>query len=98
MDRDSGFWRAAALGLARLALGMWSIHQLRAGSLPVDDRDMIDMVEVLRAELSCSSRVEVRESIELTTPATVGWKRPLLFLPARLAELEHTGTTRGAFA
>ena len=77
-----GFFASVALGLARLGLGMLSIQRLRALSLPLDDRDLVDTVELLRAELSCSRKVEIRETSELTTPATIGWRRPLLLLPA----------------
>lgn len=77
-----GFAASVALGLARLGLGILSIQRLRARSTPLNDGDLIDAVELLRAELSCSSSVEIRETGELTTPATIGWRRPLLLLPA----------------
>jgi beta-lactamase regulating signal transducer with metallopeptidase domain len=76
-----GFFASFGLGLARLALGVWSIHRLRAQSLLIEDTDLLDAVAILRAELSCSRKVEVRETSELTTPATIGWRRPLLLLP-----------------
>ena len=76
-----GFFASFGLGLARLALGVWSIQCLRARSLLIEDSDLADAVEILRAELSCSKRVEVHETSELTTPATIGWRRPLVLLP-----------------
>jgi hypothetical protein len=76
-----GFVASVGLGLARLALGLWSIRRLRTSSVAVEDRDLIDAVEVLRAELSCPRTVEIRETPELTTPATIGWRRPIVLLP-----------------
>jgi len=76
-----GFLASLSVGLARLGLGFWAIHRLRARSVPVVDSDLNETVEVLRAELSCLRKVEFRETSELATPATIGWWRPLLFLP-----------------
>jgi prepilin-type processing-associated H-X9-DG protein len=75
------FWASAVFGLARLALGLSSIRRLRARSLPVSDSEIMDTIDILRAELSCSKRVDLRESADLTTPATIGWKHPLVLLP-----------------
>lgn len=76
-----GFLASFSVGLTRLSLGFWAIHRLRVRSVPVVDRDLDETVEVLRAELSCMRKVEFRETSELVTPATIGWWRPLLFLP-----------------
>jgi hypothetical protein len=54
---------------------------LRARSLAIDDRELTDAIELLRAEMSVSRKVEVRESVDLVTPATIGWRRPLVLLP-----------------
>jgi beta-lactamase regulating signal transducer with metallopeptidase domain len=76
-----GFFASLTLGLIRLGLGLWGMTRLRARSVPIDDRDLHDAIEILRAEMSCKRSVEVRELAELATPATIGWRRPLLFLP-----------------
>jgi prepilin-type processing-associated H-X9-DG protein len=76
-----GFFASMGLGLARLGVGLWGIARLRARSLSIEDRELDDAVEIIRAELSCSRRVEVRELAALSTPATIGWRRPLLLLP-----------------
>ena len=76
-----GFFASLALGLARLGLGLGAIRRLRMRSRPIDDRELNDAVELLRAELGCPRRVDVRELAELATPATIGWRRPLLLLP-----------------
>jgi hypothetical protein len=89
-----GFFASLGLGLARLALGVLSIRRLRTSSMPIDDADLFDIVEILRAELSCSRRVEIRETSELATPATIGWRRPLLAIAGRLARLDGSRTPR----
>ncbi len=78
----TGFLASLALGLIRLGLGFWGMTRLRARSVPIDDRKLHDAIEILRAELSCRRSIEVRELGEMSTPATVGWRRPLLLLPA----------------
>jgi prepilin-type processing-associated H-X9-DG protein len=104
-----GFLASALLGLGRLGIGLWGIARLRARSRPIDDPELDDMLQLLRAELSCTRNVELRELAELTTPATIGWRRPVLFLPAdwrswdaeeRRAVLAHelAHVSRGDFA
>lgn len=51
---------STVLGLGRLATGLWAIRRLRSNSHPVADRTLIDTVEILRAEMSCSAPVEIR--------------------------------------
>jgi hypothetical protein len=93
-----GFFASAGLGIARLALGIWAMRRLRARSLPIADRELYEAIDVLRAETSCSRKIEIRETADLASAATVGWRRPLLLLPAdwrdwneteRLAVLAH---------
>ncbi|MGP0067454.1 MAG: M56 family metallopeptidase, partial [Isosphaeraceae bacterium] len=75
------FFMSLGLGLARLGVGLWGIARLRARSLPIVDRELEDTIEIVRAELSCTRRVEARELVGLSTPAMIGWRRPLLLLP-----------------
>ena len=46
------------------------------------DAELLELVDVLRAELGCRRPVEVRQSDDLATAATIGWRRPVLLLPA----------------
>jgi beta-lactamase regulating signal transducer with metallopeptidase domain len=73
---------AMACGLGWLLLGVAAVRWQRLRSRPVVDGPLLALVEVLRAELGCRRRVEVRQSDDLTTAATIGWRRPVLFLPA----------------
>jgi hypothetical protein len=76
-----GFFASLCLGFARLGLGMLAVARLRSRSRPIVDSLLDEQVQLLRAELSCTRRVEVRESSEVETPATLGWRKPLLLLP-----------------
>ncbi len=77
-----GILAGASVGLGRLGIGLLGIARLRARSRPVDDRELDDLLQLLRAELCCTRPVELRELDELTTPATIGWRHPVLLLPA----------------
>ena len=85
--RGGARWRSLALagtgvGLLRLAIGLWAVAALppsrAAGRRPGDDR---------LCSTSCGGRwdvaapVELREVPDLTTPATAGWRRPVILLP-----------------
>ncbi len=54
----------------------------RLRSRPVQDRELLELVDVLCAELACRRPIEVRQSDDLATAATIGWRRPVLLLPA----------------
>ncbi len=76
-----GFLVSLCAGFLRLGLGVLAVSRLRARSRPIDDPALDEEVQLLRAELSCTRRVAVRETSELHSPATLGWRRPLLLLP-----------------
>jgi beta-lactamase regulating signal transducer with metallopeptidase domain len=65
----------------RIAWGLAAVRGYRRDSSLLSDRRLLEFVDVVRAELSCSRAIEVRESVRLSTPATVGWRRPVLLLP-----------------
>lgn len=70
------------LCLMRLAIGLWAVRAYRRASVPIADPTLIDLAEELRREMGCSRPIELRQAAELTSPATVGWRRPLILLPA----------------
>ncbi len=76
-----GFLLSVLAGVARLSLGIMAFRRLRAGSLPIADLALLEEIEIMRAELSCTRSIEARETTELATPATFGWRRPILLLP-----------------
>jgi hypothetical protein len=71
----------AALGLLGLLGGLWAIRRGWRRSLPVVEPDLLRLVDELRAALGLVRAVAVREAADLTTAATVGWRRPVLLLP-----------------
>jgi len=85
-----GFFAALGLGLARLVLGIWAVERLRSRSQRIHDRELSDAIEILRAELSCSRTVEARETAELASPATIGWRQPLVLLPCEWRDWNQT--------
>jgi beta-lactamase regulating signal transducer with metallopeptidase domain len=72
----------AAFGLLRLLLGLWAIRHGWQRSRPVAEPDLLRLVDELRAALGVERPVAVREATDLRTAATVGWRRPVLLLPA----------------
>jgi prepilin-type processing-associated H-X9-DG protein len=78
----AGLIASLCLGLTRLGLGLLTIRRLRCRSTPITDSDLQEEVQILRAELSCARKVEPRETTLLSTPATIGWRRPIVLLPA----------------
>jgi hypothetical protein len=71
----------AVIGLLRLLAGLWAVRQCWRRARPVEDGDLRLLAESLCREIGCPP-VAVRESSDLATPATVGWLRPLVLLPA----------------
>lgn len=70
-----------AIGFVRLIGGWLAVARLKRSSRRIDDAALREQVEILQAELSCSSAIELRESRRLSTAATVGWRRPMILLP-----------------
>ena len=69
---------------------------IAADSLPLTDRRLSSLVDVIRAELGCRREIEVRESGRLTTPATIGWRRPDALASGGLADLDRRGVPGGS--
>lgn len=72
---------AMGLGLLWLVTGVAAVRRQGMRSRPVDDRPLLELVDVLRAELSCRRPIEIRQSDGLVTAATIGWRRPVVLLP-----------------
>jgi beta-lactamase regulating signal transducer with metallopeptidase domain len=72
---------ATAIGILRFLLGLWAIRHSWHQSKRVHDPALLRLVEELRTALGVKRPVAVRESAELTTAATVGWRKPTLLLP-----------------
>jgi beta-lactamase regulating signal transducer with metallopeptidase domain len=66
----------------RIVLGLAAVRGYRRHSHPITDRRLGELADVVCAELGCTGGIELRETTRLSTPATIGWLRPMLLLPA----------------
>jgi beta-lactamase regulating signal transducer with metallopeptidase domain len=71
-----------ALGLARLVGGLVAVRRLVQRSRPIDDAALVKQVARLRSDLQIRPATQLRESTEVATPAAVGWRHPVILLPA----------------
>ncbi len=89
-DRSQSGWTTAAImllagaavGVLRLAGGLWAVSDLRRRSRPVLDEAALDLLRQLRQELACRRPIGLRECDGLGAPAAAGWLRPVVLLPA----------------
>ncbi len=90
-DRRVG-WLAVALlsivaiGALRLLAGWLAVQRCLRRSEVIHDRDVSAMIKELQATLSCHDIVELRESHEIASAATVGWRQPIILLPREWRE------------
>ncbi len=78
----AAFLAGLMLALARLALGLAAVRRLRAKTQPIDDGRLQTVATELCRRLNAARPVELRESPQLDSPATIGWRRPLVILPS----------------
>jgi beta-lactamase regulating signal transducer with metallopeptidase domain len=71
----------SAVALVRILFGMWALSRWCRGRR-VDDQILLDLIDALRTAMGGPASVELRELHELSAPATVGWLRPVILLPA----------------
>ncbi len=76
-----GFLASLAIGMIRLGLGLRGVAWLRSRGRPVCEVEILDDLEILRAELGVVRPVLLTEAPEIATPATIGWRRPVVILP-----------------
>ncbi len=74
------FCLGVVLGLLRLIGGLVGVTLLVRGSRPISNTKLLETVDLLAAQTSCTKAVSVRESSRLATAATVGWRRPVILL------------------
>jgi beta-lactamase regulating signal transducer with metallopeptidase domain len=73
---------AATLGVVRLLAGLWAVSRCRRRSRAVDDLALCSLVGLIQKEIGYSRPIPIREADGLGSPATVGWLRPVVLLPA----------------
>ena len=62
-------------------LGGVQFHRRPRRNPAIADASLIELVDVLQAELSCRRRIELRESDSICSAATFGWWKPVILLP-----------------
>lgn len=80
------FLTGAVLAIVRLVLGLLTVTRHRLRSKAIDDAPVLELLDVLCAELGCVKSIVLRESTELVSAATIGWRRPLILLPPEWRE------------
>ena len=75
------FGGCAAVGFLRLLFGLWAVRGYRTDSKRLGDSAIRETVDVLAAQLGLRCNIELRESADLNTAATIGWLYPVIFLP-----------------
>jgi BlaR1 peptidase M56 len=70
--------------LFRLLIGLWGVHDCRQKSVAIDDPELLDLADTLRIALRFAGPIDVRELPDRFCPsaAALGWRRPLVLLPA----------------
>jgi beta-lactamase regulating signal transducer with metallopeptidase domain len=68
-------------GLGRLLLGLWAVRECRRRSVPITEPSLLQLADHLRQEMQITQAVELRVMPGLGSPATVGWRQPVLLLP-----------------
>ena len=75
------FIAGLAVAFARFLLGLWIVHCFRVNSTAITDQEVLELVRQNAFDLGLHRSVEVRQAHQLGSPATVGWRRPLILLP-----------------
>ena len=76
------FLIVAGIGLIRLVAGLAAVRSYRMRARPIADASLLEMADVLLAEFNALRKIVLCESELLATPATIGWRHPLIILPA----------------
>jgi hypothetical protein len=70
-----------AYSVLRLMMGLWSVRECRRRSGRVEDAALLRLLGSFRSAMGCTRPVELRECPGLASPATVGWRHPVVLLP-----------------
>lgn len=75
------FILAILIGAFRLLCGLVAARRYGQDSVVLDNGEVAETVDILKARLKCHVAVEVHEHATLTSAATIGWWRPIILLP-----------------
>jgi beta-lactamase regulating signal transducer with metallopeptidase domain len=71
-----------AIAIAQMGAGWMSVRRMLRQARPVESDALKDLLLQLCDAYDCPRRVDLRESAIIGTPATVGWRRPVILLPS----------------
>lgn len=75
-------WAAiAAVGLLRVALGLWQLRTVRAGSQAINPAHLDPLLQETLAGFRSSRKVQIASSEKLLVPAAIGFLHPMIVLP-----------------
>jgi beta-lactamase regulating signal transducer with metallopeptidase domain len=80
------FLVGAGVAVVRLVLGLATVARHRLRSEAINDAVVLELSDVLCAELGCVRSIVLRQSSDLVSAATIGWRRPLILLPPEWRE------------
>src|SRR6201987_1907767 len=72
----------AAVGLARVAAGLWNVRQVRKKSRVVESNELDPVLQATLAEFRASRTVDLRVSEDLHLPTAIGFFKPAVIVPA----------------
>ena len=78
----AGMIGVCGLGLVRLTAGWWSVRKCVRRSRPITESNVLVTLNELQSAMNCCAPVQMRESKDLSSAATVGWRSPIILLPA----------------
>ncbi|MBD3672414.1 MAG: DUF1559 domain-containing protein [Planctomycetaceae bacterium] len=73
-------------GLIRLFSGLVAVYRYRHRSVPVESKEMHRMMQQICTDLECRRIVQLRVSETVSSPATIGWRQPIILLPVEWEE------------
>lgn len=76
------FVSGVVANLGWLLLGTRAVNRCRRRSNPIADLELLQLRDEVGAAVGLARPTELRESLDLTSPATVGWLHPVVLLPA----------------
>lgn len=67
--------------LLRLGGGLWQVHRLRTCGLNLPEEDWQEKLIALKTRMGITRKIDLLESIWVSTPITLGWLKPVILLP-----------------
>jgi beta-lactamase regulating signal transducer with metallopeptidase domain len=80
------FLVGTGIAVVRLVLGLVTVARHRLRSEAIKEAELLELLDVLCAELGCVRSIVLRQSSDLVSAATIGWRKPLILLPPEWRE------------